>query len=648
MINTSNAANRPIAWLILSERVPTRAEKDEFVAQNPSLKVILDKAYDTKNEGLTMHRLKELAGTEPRIKAWMPQERDVTTLRKFAEDFIESTLERVEGISNANVLGGREEELQVVVNPEHLAARGLTINDIRIALRSQNQDTSGGDYWEGKRRYVVRTLGHFRSLEQVENAIVARRDGVPVYVRNIAEVVEGYKKPDGIVKRFGTTSIAINVQRGLGENVLDVMKGVRTATKELNEDVLRNNELQLIQVYDETDYIYSAMSLVTDNLFWGSIFTFVTLLVFLRSGWSTVIIFAHIIISTVGAFLVMAALGRSLNVPALGGLAFAVGMLVDNAIVMLENIFRRHQRGEDPETAAVIGAGEVWGALLNATLANLAVFIPVLFIREEAGQLFRDIAIAISAAVALSMLVAIAVVPTAAMRILKKHKRDHDGNVITIEANPNPQRRFGLLGILDLLTLPIRLILKVADRVAEWMVALLIGVNRTLQIGLLPRIIVVCGVVVVSCVFTWMLLPKVEYLPSGDRNLVFGIIIPPPGYNLDHLLKMGDLVEEELRPYWDVESTDPDVISGKKLVIDDFFFVARNRQVFVGARALDPTRAKDLVGVIQKVGDKLPGSSDFWTIKRLPRCVRPDAICTNSADAQLRYGESGNENLSKV
>ncbi|WP_254507908.1 efflux RND transporter permease subunit [Anatilimnocola floriformis] len=608
VINTSNAANRPIAWLILGERVPTVEEKDEFTAKHPDLKATLDKAYNSNNEGLTMHRLKDLAVTEPRIKAWLPPDRDVTTLRKFAEDYIESALERVEGVSNANVLGGREEELQVVVNPEHLAARGLTINDIRVALRGQNEDTSAGDYWEGKRRYVVRTLGQFRSPEQVENAIVARRDGVPVYVRDIAKVVEGYKKPDGIVKRFGTTSIAINVQRGVGENVLDVMKGVRGTMIDLNADILKNQNLQLVQVYDETEYIYSAMNLVSDNLFWGSIFTFLTLLVFLRNGWPTLIIFAHIIISTVGAFLVMAVLGRSLNVLALGGLAFAVGMLVDNAIVMLENIYRRHQKGESPEDAAVNGAGEVWGALLNATLANLAVFLPVLFIKEEAGQLFRDIAISISAAVALSMLVAVAVVPTAAMRILKPHKKDRHGNVILPEAEPQKERRTGFWGFVNWLMLPINFILKISDKIADWMVNLLIGFNRGLQISLFPRIIVVCAVIAGSCVLTWMLLPKVEYLPSGDRNLVFGIVIPPPGYNLDHLLKMGNLVEEELRPFWDVELDDPEVVNGKKLVINDFFFVARNRQVFIGARSLDPARAKDLVPVIQRIGDKLPGT----------------------------------------
>jgi HAE1 family hydrophobic/amphiphilic exporter-1 len=605
IINTSNASDRAIAWLILSQRVPSVTERDKFITQNPDLAPQLRKIYAVKSEGLMMFRLQNLAKTDPRVKAWLPPERDVTTLRKFAEDHIESALERVEGVSNAEVRGGREEELQVVIDPERLAARGLTVGDLRLALRGQNADTSGGDYWEGKRRYVVRTLGQFRSPEQVENAIVARRDGVPVYVRDIAEVVEGYKKPDGFVKRFGTTCIAVSVQRSVGANVLDVMIDLRKAIAEVNADVLKAQQLELVQVYDETDYIYSAVNLVSDNLLWGSVFTFITLLVFLRSARSTIIIFMHIIISTVGAFLVMAMLGRSLNVPALGGLAFAVGMLVDNAIVMLENIYRRHQLGEDPEQAAVLGAGEVWGALLNATLANLAVFLPVLFIKEEAGQLFRDIAISISAAVGLSMLVAVTVVPTAAMRILKKHDRrlHAHGAENTVRG-----RRTGLGGLIDILMLPINAILNVADRVGEWMVNVLVGINQSIQKRLLPRVVLVLVVIGGSCVATWLMLPKVEYLPNGNRNLVFGILIPPPGYNLDQMLSMGNKIEESLQPYWDVDPNDPEVVKNKKMVIEDFFFIARNGQVFVGARADDPMRAAELIPIIQKVGDRLPGT----------------------------------------
>ena len=613
VINTSNAADRPIAWFILGQRMPPKEEGDAFVKEHPELKPQFDLAYSAKSDGLKMHRLQKLAETDERVRKWLPPERDISTYRKFAEDFIEAGLERVEGVSNANVMGGREEELQLIVDPEKLAARNLTINQIRLALRAQNEDTSAGDYWEGKRRYVVRTLGQFRSPEQVENAIVARREGGPVYVHDIARVVEGHKKPDGFVKRFGNTCIAINAQRAVGANVLDVMKGLQKSVQELNEGVLKQHQLQLVQVYDETDYIYSAVSLVSDNLLWGSLFTFATLLVFLRSARSTLIIFAHILISTVGAFLVMALLGRSLNVPALGGLAFAVGMLVDNAIVMLENIYRRHQLGESPEAASINGAGEVWGALLNATLANLAVFIPVLFIREEAGQLFRDIAIAISAAVALSMLVAVAVVPTAAMRILKRHRPEEEGDEGTAGHEHNGHAggraaRSDYQQILHVLWTPVRGILFVCDAIALSFVEMLLSANRFLQRGILPRIIFVGAIIGVSCVATWAMLPKVEYLPGGNRNLVFAILMPPPGYNLDQLVKMGTTVEEDLKPYWDVDPNDPEVKSGKKLVMEDFFFVARGRQVFCGARAADPLRAAELVPVIQKIADKLPGT----------------------------------------
>src|SRR5436190_7227378 len=428
VINTSNAANRPIAWFILSQRVPPRDAANSLVAQHPDLKPEIDRAYAARSEGLSMLRLRGLAQTDPVVRALLPPAIDISTKRKFAEDFIEAALERVEGVSNSNVLGGREEELQVVIDPQKLAARGLTITDVRAALRAQNEDTSGGDYWEGKRRYVVRTLGQFRSPQQVENAILSRKNGAAVYVRDVGHAELSYKKPDGFVRRFGATCIAVNAMRTVGANVLDVEKRLHAAVKSLNENQLHAQGLELVQVYDESEYINSAVGLVTDNLLWGSLFTFVTLLVFLRSARSTVIIFTHILISTIGAFMVMALLGRSLNVPALGGLAFAVGMLVDNAIVMLENIFRRHHFGEDPLTSSVNGASEVWSALLNGTLANLSVFIPVVFMCAEAGQLFRDIAIAISAAVALSMFVAVAVVPTAAMRILRRNDRRHEQN----------------------------------------------------------------------------------------------------------------------------------------------------------------------------------------------------------------------------
>src|SRR5438874_4230734 len=255
VINTSNAADRPIAWFILSQRVPPADDAAKLATQHPDLKSSIDQAYAARSEGLRMHRLRRLAERDERVRVWLPPAIDISTKRKFAEDFIEAALERVEGVSNSNVLGGREEELQVIIDPQKLAARGLTITDVRAALRAQNADTSGGDYWEGKRRYVVRTLGQFRSPEQVEDAILARRDGLPVYVRDVGRAELSYKKPDGFVRRFGSTCIAVNAMRSVGANVLDVEKRLQQATKSLNENLLHPQGLDLVQVYDESDYI---------------------------------------------------------------------------------------------------------------------------------------------------------------------------------------------------------------------------------------------------------------------------------------------------------------------------------------------------------------------------------------------------------
>lgn len=592
VINTSNASDRPIAWFILTQKSPTDDRLREFQKQHPELQQEMEHVLRAGNDGLKMLRLRKLAEQHPIAKEVLPPEKDVSTLRRFAEDFIEARFENVPGVSNSNVLGGREEEVQVIVDPERLAARQLTINDVRLALRGHNKDTSAGDFWEGKRRYVVRTLGQFRSTEQVESVIVARREGAPVYVRDVAEVQLGHKKPDGFVRRFGTNCIAVNALRGIGENMITVQEGLTAANKELNEGVLRQNGLQLTQVYDETEYIHSAVHLVTENLWQGAILTFVTLLVFLRSARSTVVIFLHIIVSTIGAFLVMKLLGRSLNVPALGGLAFAVGMLVDNAIVMLENIYRRHQFGEDAMAASIRGASEVWGALLNATLANLAVFLPVLFVQEEAGQLFRDIAIAISGAVGLSMIVAVTVVPTMALRLLRQEEKRRPRRP-AVDRIMRPLQRF---------------ILTPLDAVARGFVNLVVGINSWFLRGVVARVLLLLVFVGGASFLTWLMFPKVEYLPMGNRNLVFGILLPPPGYNLEQLTQMGQQIETALRPYWDV---DPNSDEAQKLdfpAIGDFFYVARSRQVFLGLRAADPMRAAELVNLVRKVTSGLPGT----------------------------------------
>lgn len=644
VISTSNASDRPIAWFILSALQPTVDEIRQLAEKVPPASEDLKRIAALDNPGLRLMRLRKLAEAHPEIRDLLPPDLNVPGMRRFAEDTIKARLERVEGASAVNVLGGLEEELQVIVDPQRLAARRLTIDDVRRVLRSQNKDTSGGDFWEGKRRYVVRTVNQFRSPEQVTSQVLATRDGAPVFIGDVAEVRMGFKKPDGLVRRFGDTSIAINAIRQTGANVLDVMAGLREGVAELNADILRGKKLQLTQVYDETEYIYASVGLVNSNIIIGGALTMIVLMLFLHLQWRTMVVvpmiaasalaamllspwlfvvclavivtagfwFARgalvvglaIPVSIIGTFLMLNLWGRSLNVISLAGLAFAVGMLVDNAVVVLENIYRHYQDGDSPRDAAVKGAKEVWGAVLASTLTTLAVFLPVLFVQEEAGQLFRDIALAISAAVGLSLVISITLIPMATSRLLREgddqpdaDEADHHEHLLRAPKSLISRhwiRPAGWIGIIE--------------NMAERFVAMVVAVNRIIQRRLLSRLVVVFGLIFLTVALSYTLWPKVEYLPSGNRNLVFGIILPPPGYNLDELTRLGQVVEDHLKPYWDIDANSPEAKNLPYPAIYDFFFVARDRSVFVGVRSVDPTRSGELVPLLQQVREKLPGA----------------------------------------
>ena len=651
VIQTANAADRPIAWFILGPRLPDTGDFEKYIAAHPTpawlgedlrairndpnagLRVLkirelaaraeqlreilpddraaqtvskealadfaanhprvredLEAALQASDWRAALVPLRELAANDPDIRQLLPTAGDLEKLRRFAEDYIESRLERVDGVSNSNVFGGRDPELQVVVDPQKLAQRQITVIDVRNTLRGQNSDISAGDFWEGKRRYVVRTLGQFRDIEQVESQILAIRNGAPVYVKDVAEVRLGYKKPDGMVRRYGIACIAVNCLRETGANVLDVMEGLKKATEELNKNVLKDRGLELNQVYDETEYIYSALGLVVDNLVAGSVLTIISLLLILRSVKSTVVITITIPTSVIGAFLLLNILGRSLNVISLGGMAFAVGMVVDNAIVVLENIYRHYQLGASPFDATVRGTNEVWGAIIASTCTTLAVFLPVVLIKEEAGQLFLDISLAISFSVGLSLIIAVTLVPVATNLLFDEQMADD-----TLQAaNETMWGRF------------LNTILAPFDWIGAKMVSWVAGLNHAILPSIPLRLAAVLITVLGSTALTWLFWPKVEYLPNGNRNLVFGIVLPPAGYNLDKLMQLGTQVENDLRPYWDF---DPEKVDELKYpAVQDFFYVARGRQVFVGVRALEPSKAAGLVPLIRDVGSRLSGT----------------------------------------
>ena len=494
-------------------------------------------------------------------------ELDVELYRDFAEDVIKTAIERVPGVAQSSVYGGYDRELQVIVDPQALAARQLTIQDMTTALTRENANISAGAFDEGKRRYIVRTVGQFHDPTDVEKVVIRGGDGTRVTIDEIARTKLGYVRAGAAVRQKGRPAIAINAQRETGANVLEVMDGIRQTIDELNSGPLARENLFLKQVYDETDYIKSAIGLVRSNILVGGGLAVAVLFAFLRSFSTVAIIATAIPISIVGTFLAMSLLGRNINVISLAGMSFAIGMVVDNAIVALENIFRHRQQGKSRAQAAFDGASEVWGALLASTLTTVAIFLPIVFIEDEAGQLFRDIAIAVSCSVVLSLVVAVSVIPSLANKILGgKQKSDSP-----LDAIGNHVRSF------------------IANSVFR------ISGSTGLRLGV---VIVLIGL---SLGIAWAFLPKSEYLPTGNRNLVFGIILPPPGYNLDELIQIGQTIEDVLRPHWEAAET-PDSPQAQNLegpAVDNMFFVAFGRSAFMGVSSADPDRVKELIPIIQ-------------------------------------------------
>ena len=344
--------------------------------------------------------------------------RDINEVRLEAEDVIQPRLERVEGVGAVWLFGGQEREVHVVLDYAALTARGLTVRQVRDALLRENRNIKGGNIDEGKKRHVVRTVGQFTDLKQLENVIITSQNGHPVYVRDIAAVQFGYKERDRTIRLFGQPTMGFGVLRRTGANTIEVMQGVKRELAYLNS-IYAEKDIRLDQVYDETDYIYDALHLVTDNLYEASLLTILVLLFFLRSPSSLLVIGLSIPLSVITMFVVLSMLGRSLNIVMLAGIAFAVGNVVDNSIVVLENIFRHREMGKTRAQAALDGASEVWSAVLASTLSNMAVFLPIIFVKDEAGQLFRDIAISTSISTALSLIVALTVVPMMASRLLR-------------------------------------------------------------------------------------------------------------------------------------------------------------------------------------------------------------------------------------
>ena len=513
---------------------------------------------------------------------------DIQGFFDTADKRIKPRLKRVDGVAEINIYGGREREVHIRVDPLSMAQRSITFNQLIEALRRDNVNVSAGQMKEGDKKDVrVRAVNQYDDLETIRQTVIASPGGVPVRINDIGDVILTLEKRRSFVRSRGEPALAFQVLRKVGANVMQTMTDLREVIEDINANDLPvlapGKQLQLDQVYDETVYIEDAINLVQWSLNIGGGLAVLVLLLFLRTIRPTLIVAMAIPISVIGTFVVMTVMGRNLNVVSLAGLAFAVGMVVDNAIVVLENIDRHLNMGKAPAAAAYDGTREVWGAILAATLTTLVVFLPVIFMQEEAGQLFRDISIAICAAVALSLVVSVTVIPSASARWLRQ--RAAESSVAEIQG---PIR--GLFGLVSL------------GRKLGNLVAGLIHALASPTVGAMGgRIVIVAALTVAALFGAWVLMPPTTYLPQGNRNLVFGVMFNPPGYNIDQQESIGHRVEGVISPYWLVRTVQealelppPAPHLDHLPPIHNYFFVSFRGRVFMGASSRDKQNVRPL------------------------------------------------------
>jgi HAE1 family hydrophobic/amphiphilic exporter-1 len=341
---------------------------------------------------------------------------DRVQLRELAEQTLAPRLERVAGVAAVTVNGGLRQQVHVDLSKEKIAALDLSVDRIVAALRSENQDIPIGEIYRGDRSFLMRSQGQFQSLEQISGIVVLTKAGVPVYLRDIAEVTLSTEDNRSVLRINGKAGVRLQVTKQSGTNTVEIAKGVRAELERINREV---PGVKLTLLDDSARFIEQAIHGVTEHVIIGGFLVILIIFLFLRNFRSTLIVCTSIPICVVGTFALLYFSGMTLNTMTFGGLALGVGMIVDASIVVLENSFRHMEHhGKDRMTAAIDGSEEVWGAILASILTHVAVFVPLLFLEGVSSVMFRQLSIVVSFSLAMSLFVAVTLVPVLCSRLL--------------------------------------------------------------------------------------------------------------------------------------------------------------------------------------------------------------------------------------
>lgn len=492
------------------------------------------------NQTLSWFFVQKLPGTEGVIEDY----------GRLIEERVVPRIEAVSGVAGVQVNGGPPEEVAIELDLDRAAALGIGIPQI-AQQAARATDVSGGFFESGRRQYTLRFAGRY-SPEELGNLILAWRDGRPVRLGDVATIAVKRPEKQFYAYQNGNVAIGLRIDRESGANVLATLNEVKAVIAELRDGVLKENGLGIEQSFDSSLFINRAINLLSGNLLAGVLLAVGCLWWFLRDRRATLLIASAIPISLLATFIVLDLAGRSLNVISLAGLAFAVGMVMDAAVVVAETIVRLRESGKMPFEAASLGTRQVAGALVASTLTTVAVFVPVIFMDDVEGQLFADLALTISIAVAISMLIAVTVLPAAAGGWLKAKR------LASLSEQGYPRVTAALMRWTD---------------------------SRPRQLGW------IAGLVLLPIALSWMMVPRLDYLPPVKRAAIDAFFSFPPGMSpaiVDR--EIVQIVLARMEPYMKGEK-DP--------ALKNWYMLLWPGGGTLGARVIDEDRIGDLEAIVR-------------------------------------------------
>lgn len=485
------------------------------------------------------------------LQALPGNDKPISDYIDFTNDTIRPRIESIEGVSSVETFTQQNrEELQIRFDPVKAADYGIQIPEL-IALVSESNDVSGGFIDVGRRQYTLRFNGKYR-VEELSDLILESRNGSNIKLSDVATVEVRRNDRQNLAVQNGNPAFSMRINRANGANVLETLNRVKNEVDLINAEILAERGLVMVQSFDASVFIYRAINLVTGNLFAGVVLSLSVLWFFIRRMRATLIIATAIPVSLLSTFIVLEITGRSLNVISLAGLAFAVGMVLDAAIVVLENILRMRDKGADNHKSAEQGAQQVWGALLASTATTVAIFLPVFFLKDIEGQLFGDLALTIAIAVSVSLIVAVVLLPVLAKYFLKQQSAE----------DPNE---------------------KLWQRITSFVMRITRSTKR--------RLTVAAVLLIVPIIVTYVALPTLDYLPPVKRDAVDANLRFPPGANVNTIEKeVVEPIVARLKPYMD---------GTKEPALKNYYLFSGPFGGSLGVRAKDQSKVDELLDIVR-------------------------------------------------